>query len=286
MNDRDGVMRRLLCLGASIAASSMLAGCSDDPDPRRFGGTTQVAQAAGSGGIGAGGAAGSGTTTPSGGAAGMSNTALGGAAGSGATVLEPPPCVGCIEVVVPVDPAYRDSASNTPRLVAMFNFVFPAPGVDMSNATVIWRVSSLTQGADLYVTPYAQNGTPGFQGVYRPQTLLTAATGFDGSGTSWVNVELDLANTAPLGGAPADAGAMLDNGGMNKAAVEQLGLQVGALASLTQATTIRVQIDSVTFEGVDPSLTVLRNREFNAGPEDLMLNGFEVPPGTSGPTAY
>jgi hypothetical protein len=200
-----------------------------------------------------------------------------------------------------LDPSYRDAADGMPRLIAMYNFVFPMTGLDMSNAKVTWSLATLTTGADLYVTPFAQNGmTPNnYAGVYRPQTLLTEANGFNASGTPFVDVTLDLANTAPLGAAPApgggsDAGAdageagsdLLDNGGMDKSAVYQLGLQVGALSTLAAPATIRLLLDKVTFTGVDTSNMMLRNRDFSDGAQEFVVNTYNLPPGSAGPTKY
>jgi hypothetical protein len=277
-----------LHLGLFVLATAWLASCSDDPDPRRFMPTGVVAAAGSSGtsgGGGSGGATGSGT--------GGGNTG-GMAAGAAPTTFPPPPCTGCIEMDVPVAP-------GAASLIAMFNFVFPAPGVDMSNATVTFRVSSLSVGADLYVTPFAQNGAAlNYAGVYRPQTVLTATNGFTGTGMDWVNVVLDLANTAPLvaedagappavadaGDAGGSAGGLLPNGGMDKGTIEQLGLQIGALASIPAATTIRVLVDSVTFDGIPAGVMLVRNRDFSDGVQDLAQNDYMVPPGTTGPTKY
>jgi hypothetical protein len=292
-------MQRRLQLGVLLTAGTWLAGCSEDPDGRRFMPTGVVAVAGASGaGAGAAGASGGG----SGGSAGGGNT--GGMSGSGPVTFAPPGCTGCIELDVPVAP-------GAASLVAMFNFVFPEAGLDMSNATVTWRMSALNQGADFYVTPFAQNSmTPlNYAGVYRPQTFLTLENGFTGRGEDWTNVVLDLANTAPLNGAVApppvpvadagadageagtDAGSVgggepLANGGMDKSAIWQLGLQIGALASIAQATTLRILVDSVTIAGVDPNLTQLRNRDFSDGTQDFQANTFQAPPGTAGPTKY
>jgi len=203
-------------------------------------------------------------------------------------------------MVVPVSPRSPAAVQQ-----AMFNFVFTAPGVDMSNGTITFRVRSTTVGADLFVTAFAQNGMPDYPGVYRPQTLLTEANGFSETDEdAWVDIVLDLANTAALGqaltpppagatDAGADAGdvgtappaALLDNGGMDKSAVIQLGLQVGALATLAAPDTITLLIDSVTFGGVSDAQAA--DRDFNDNTaQGFGLTNYMIPPGTTGPTPH
>ena len=294
-------MQRKLCLGFVSIAALYLSACSEgDPDPRRFrrtdvtgaAGSTASVAAAGSGGTPATGAAGAGGT-----ASGGSNA--GGAAGSGSAVpvsFPPPGCTGCLEMDVVIDPAFHDTAvDGSPQyLSTLYNFVFPSTGLDMSNATVTWSVSTLTPGDQVYVTPFAQSGAPAYAGVFRPQTVLSTANGFNTSGTPFVDIVLDLANTAPAGvaatPAPADGGdagpVLLDNGMMDKSAVYQMGIQVGALATLTEPTTIRLLVDKVTITGVDPSNAMLRTREFTMGAEDLVQNTYRVPAGSTPPKPY
>jgi hypothetical protein len=236
------------------------------------------------------------------GVAGASNSGGqgGGGGGGGATVMfAPPGCTGCIEMDVPLDPAFRD-ATGAQNLAAMYNFVFPTTGLDMSNATVTWSIATLTPGADLFVTPYAQNAADlGYTGVYRPETALTEANGFNAAGSPFVDVVLDLANTAPLGvaaggaGTAQDAGGgatggavLLDSGGMDKSRVWQLGIRIGAQTTLAAPVTIRLLVDKVTFTGVDSSNTMLRNRDFSDGAQELMANTFMLPAGSTGPTKY
>jgi hypothetical protein len=250
---------------------------------------------------GSGGGSGAGGGGGAAGAAGASSS--GGQGGGGAVMFGPPGCTGCIEMDVPLDPAFRD-ATGAQNLAAMYNFVFPTTGLDMSNATVTWSIATLTPGTDLFVTPYAQNASDlGYAGVYRPETALTAANGFNAAGTPFVDVVLDLANTAPAGvaagavgtapdaGGADDAGAaggavLLDNGGMDKSRIWQLGIRIGAQTTLAAPTTIRLLVDKVTFTGVDSSNTMLRNRDFSDGPQELMANTFMLPAGSTGPTKY
>jgi hypothetical protein len=256
----------------------------------------EVTAIAGSGG--GSGAAGAG------GAPGTGGGSSGGQGGGGTVMFGPPGCSGCIEMDVPLDPAFRDT-NGAQNLAAMYNFVFPMTGLDMSNATVTWSIATLTPGTDLFVTPYAQNASDlGYTGVYRPETALTAANGFNAAGSPFVDVVLDLANTAPAGvaagaaGTAADAGAdagdagsaggavLLANGGMDKSRIWQLGIRIGAQTTLAAPTTIRLLVDKVTFTGVDGSNTMLRNRDFSDGPQELVANTFMLPVGSTGPTKY
>jgi hypothetical protein len=270
-----------------------LSACSEDPDGRRFL-PSVTASGGSSGAAGAGGGSSAG--------AGGGNSGGSGGAAPGPVMFPPPPCTGCIEMDVPLDPAFRD-ATGAQNLAAMYNFVFPATGLDMSNATVTWSISTLTPGSDLYVTPYAQNAQDlNYAGVYRPETALSAANGFNAAGSPFVDVVLDLANTAPFGAAAGDAGSApdagpdagdagtlagsLDNGGMDKSRIWQLGIRIGAQTTLAAPTTIRLLVDKVTFTGVDGANTMLRNRDFSAGPEELVVNTYMLPPGSTGPTKY
>ena len=280
-------MQRQLTLGFVVVATVWLGACSDqEVDPRRL--NPPIAMAGAGGGAGSGSMAQGGTGSGTGGTAG---------AGTAGTSSGPPPCTGCIEMVVPVSPLTPAAMQQ-----AMFNFVFTGAGVDMSNGTITFRARSLTVGADLFVTAFAQNGAPDYPGVYRPQTLFTEAAGFSETDEeAWVNIVLDLANTAPLGGAApppvaatdagADAGGgtappvQLDNGGMDKSAVIQLGLQVGALPTLAAPDTITLLIDSVTFGGVSDAQAA--DRDFNDNTaQGFGLTNYMIPPGTTGPTPH
>ncbi|HKO94933.1 MAG TPA: hypothetical protein VJU61_27455 [Polyangiaceae bacterium] len=282
-------MQRQLTLGFVVVATVWLGACSDqEVDPRRL--NPPIAMAGTGGGAGSGSMAQGGTGSGTGGSAG---------GGSAGTSSGPPPCTGCIEMVVPVSPLATAAMQQ-----AMFNFVFNAPGVDMSNGTITFRARSLTVGADLFVTAFAQNGAPDYPGVYRPQMLLTEANGFSETNEdAWVNIVLDLANTVPLGGtvapppvattdagggdaeAPPTGGGTLDNGGMDKSAVIQLGLQVGALATLAAPDTIDLLIDSVTFGGVDDPQAADREFDDNTA-QGFTLTNYMIPPGTTGPTPH
>jgi hypothetical protein len=295
-------MQRQLGLAVFSIAALYLSACSEgDPDPRRFRPTDVTGAAGGGGSVNSGGSGGAASGGTGGGVSSGGSNAGGqaGSAGAGSMPLSPPGCTGCLEMDVVLDPAYRDPTDSMPRLIAMYNFQF-ATDVDMSNATVTWSLATLTPNADVYVTPFAQNGAMpnNYAGVYRPQTPLSAANGFTASSSAFVDVVLDLANTAPLGAAPApaagDAGAgdaaagsgLLDNGGMDKSAIFQLGLQVGALSTLAAPTTVRLLLDKVTFTGVDATNTVVRNRDFSDGPQEFMVNSYNLPPGSTGPTKY
>src|SRR6187399_2359070 len=138
-------MHRQLTLGFVVVATVGLGACGDqEVDPRRRNPPLAIA--------GAGGGAGSGSM-----AQGGTGGATGGSAGAGGTPSGPAPCTGCIEMVVPVSPL-----SPAAMQQAMFNFVFTAPGVDMSNGTITFAVRSTTVNANLFVTAFAQNGPPDF----------------------------------------------------------------------------------------------------------------------------
>jgi hypothetical protein len=277
-------MQRQL-LGLLGFAAVWLGACSEDPDGRRrmpiSDAISDVVATAGSGGGAGAGAGGAGAGGAAGAAAGAA-----GQGGGGTVTFPPPPCTGCLEIDVPFDPAFRD-ANGAQNLAAMYNFVFPTTGLDMSNATVTWSVSTLTPGADLYVTPYAQNGQDlNYAGVYRPETALTEANGFNASGSPFVDVVLDLANTTPAGTAAGAVPPALDNGGLDKSRIWQLGIRIGAQTTLATPTTVRLLIDEVTFTGVDSTNTMLRDRDFSDGAQELVVNTYMLPPGSVGPTRF
>jgi len=72
---------------------------------------------------------------------------------------------------------------------------------------------------------------------------------------------------------------------MDKSTIIQLGLQVGALATLAVPDTITLLIDSITFGGVhDPQAA---DREFDDNTaQGFGLTEYMVPPGTTGPTPH
>ena len=259
--------------------------------------------------------AGTGATGGTGGMAGTGGSA-GGTAGSSGVVVPPPPpftgiatCSQCVEVEVPVSGGNTDA--NLLDQVG-FPFYYAAPGQDFSNVTVTWRVMALENDPNLMVAPYIENGAP-YAGVYGALISLSAENFPPGQ---WVDVLFDLSRVPlppalPDGGVDAgaladaggpvvvDAGPLLDGGadagfddgdpaasafrlidpGFDKRLIEQLGLYVGAAATLQGNATARVAIDSVTFTGTPTRANIL----FDTGLEGLNKNTYNEPPGTQGP---
>lgn len=278
-------MTRLVSLGLfGLLGALAFSACSSDEDDGPAGGAGGVAGSGG--GAGTGGAAG-------GGAGGTGGT--GGAAGTGGTGSVPVTCTGCVEITLPVTAA--DQALTPPLNSAFYQFTFPAPGVDLSNATVTWRVQVLTPSATFYLQTASQNGASNnYAGSYVNYTTLTE-TSFPAG--QWVDV---VQNLAALGGGagdagvgdageePSDAGAgdagdaapPPATGVFDKSRVESVSLQVGVVAP--NAGTVTIVIDSVTFTGVDA--TAVPNKTFDTGVDGLSLNNFQIPPGATPPVAH
>jgi hypothetical protein len=289
-------MQKLVTYGLITSLCALLTSACADSDGERPGATGGTGGSAGqTGGGGTGGVTGTGGT--------------GGVTGTGGTgSATPPACSQCVEATVNV---------TGPMQQAQFIFRQGTITYDMSNALVVWRVRLLTPpseipGEQMIVTPYAQNNTP-YPGVYRPQTMLTTANGFNSDDpNAWVNVTLDLANTAPVGvivtppvtppavDAGADGGAdaeappagpppQLDNnaGAFDKSLVFQYGIQVGVLGTYTgTGGNVRIAIDSVTYRTVDGQpITELPDQNFATTIEGLQLDGYMVP-GTTGAPVY
>lgn len=267
-----------------VGAAAALVACGDDD-----GGTTPgnggSGGRAGSGGngnnAGNGGAAGNGT----GGNAGNANGGNGGngGAGPGPDLAPRGTCTGCVEIIVPVT-GPNDGSPLVPVNVndqASYIFTVAAPGADFSNGVATFRIQALETNANLNVSPFAQNGAPSYPGVY-PAGLTFSAT--DLPLGQWVDLELNLAQYAPVAGAgdagppPADAGdagALLPNNGFDKSAVAQYGITVGASAALVGSAVVRLLVDSVTITGSDQT-----SKTFDAGLEGFALNAYQVPAGT------
>ncbi len=261
-------MNRLSALGLFTLIGLAAVGCGDDDDP--------TPPAGGAGGMGGTGGS---MTAGSGGATGgtMMTGGSGGMGGMGVA-----PCTGCVELSVPYDAANEGS---------IFHFVFAAP-VDLSTATMTWRVQVPTANGDQFLQLISQNGMElNYSGVYTSYANLTAAAFPAGQ---WVDVSLDFnripllpgdagapdaaAPVADAGGADAsvgDAGAgealePLDNpGNFDKTVAATVGIQLGAAASATAPGTVEVLVDSVTFTGVDG----VPDKTFTTSAEDLVYNG-------------
>jgi hypothetical protein len=196
-------------------------------------------------------------------------------------------CTGCVELIVPaVGP---NSATNLADQVG-FQFSVPAPGADMTNGVLTWRIAAVAPDVDTFVTLYAQNGMAlNYAGAYLTRALDPAVF----AANTFVDVVFDLAS---IGGAAGDAGAPVGDAGdagggapagtpptivgtFDKSLIIQYGITVGVGATFTGSGTVRVAVDSVDVVGV----TGQASKTFNASAESLAINAFEVPPGTPAP---
>jgi hypothetical protein len=286
-------MQKLVTYGLLTSLCALLTSACADSEGERPGTTA-----------GTGGTAGqTATNGGSGGTAGSGGT--GGTPGTGGTgAAAPPACSGgCVEITVPV---------TAPSQQAQFIFRNGTTTYDMTDALVVWRIRLVTPaseipGDQMFVTPFAQNNDP-YPGVFRPQTTLSTANGFDPNGAdAWVNVTFDMANTAPVGvivtpPAPvADAGAdggadaeapptepvQLDNaaGAFDKATVFQYGIQVGVLGTYAgTGGNVHIVVDSVTYRTVGGApIATLPDQTFTSALEGLQLDGYMAPTGTGAP---
>lgn len=283
-------MRSFLTYGfISLATVASLYACGDD--------SGDDGGVAGSGGSTAGqggtaGASNAGNGGSGGATGGSTNGGSGGAGGAGPDVTPQATCTGCVELISPVT-----GPNNATNLAdqAIFQFSYPAPGVDFSNAVITWRVMPVANNDNLFLNTFAQNGAPGFAGVY-PTYLPLSTANFPAG--QWRDVVLDLSayrgTVTPDAGADAgeppvvadagDAGPAgpLDPGNFAKEFVQAIGIQIGAGAALTGSATVRVAVDSVTITGVpsQPGYT------FDANAQGLATNPFELPPGTPQPVFH
>lgn len=276
-------MRSFLTYGLiSLVGVAALYACGDDSGD----GTTTP----GTGGTsGAGGSAGVGGGAGSTGVGGGAGSGVSGGGGSGGVASVPANCTGCVELEVPF---------TAPAQAALYQIVYPAPGLDFSNATITWSVQLLAGGdPNLFIKLQIQNGVAlGYQGYYgAPATVLTAANFAPGQ---WVNVTLNTATIPAVAGGAGDAGAPDGGadagdsgvvapvaGAFDKSKVEQLQFQLGSTATFTGSQNLAVEIDSVVITGV----TGTTGATFNAGVEGLALNnygGSPTPVGTPAVAAH
>lgn len=296
-------MRTFVAFGIAswVAAAGMVA-CGDDDtsDAPALGGSGGAGGSAG--GAGSGGMAG---TSGSGGATGGSGAGNGGTGGSGGAppdVSAQATCTGCVELITPVV-----GPRSQANLADEASYIFPlgAP-VDFSDGVVTWRIAAVQPNAGYTVVLFAQNGQAlNFAGVYAETTLTPAAF----PANQFRDISLDLAAIpAALGdaGAPdasvppvdepdvADAGAA-DAGdagpistppnvtdGFDKSQIIQLGLFVGVNEAFTGNATVRVAVDQVTVTGVPGQA----DRTFTTGVDGLVINQYNVPPGTPAPVFH
>lgn len=289
-------MRRItLGVLSLVGAAALVVACGDDEGGTPgSGGTSNNGGAAGASGNTNGGNAGA-AGANTGGTAGGGTAGNAGAAGGGpGPDLDPiATCTGCVELIAPVT-GPNDNSVNPPinqQDQVSFIFTIPAPGGDFSNGVVTWRIQALETNANLTVNLFAQNGAPGYAGVY-PVTRTLAAT--DLAVGTWTDVVLDLSQYEPLAGAGGDAGpppaadagdgggALLPNNGFNKAAVAQYGITLGINNTTTGSAVVRVAVDSVTITGAPGQTT----KTFDAGVEGLAINQYQVPTGTPAPVHH
>jgi hypothetical protein len=281
-------MRSFLALGVvSLVVAAGMVACGDDSgdDGTGLGGTGGTA-GGGSGGGGAGGTSGGGTG--GGGTGGTTGGTGGGTGGAGGAPAALATCTGCVELIVPVTGPNDNGGTTNLNDQVGYQFTFPAPGVDFSDGVVTWRIAAVEPNANYFINLYAQNGAPGYAGIFPVYTALAPA---QFAANAFVDVTLDISGYASIAGdagtePPAadagDAGGPLDPGNFNKAAVEAIGIQVGASGALTGSAIVRVAVDSVTITGVPGQA----NRTFTAGAEGLAINMFQVPTGTQAPVHH
>jgi hypothetical protein len=278
-------MRSLLAIGLLSLTTVTLFACGDD--------SGNGANTAGTGGeAGAGGSAGS------------SNAGTGGGAGSAGTSGGVALCSGCVQLTIPFTAAAQS---------ALYQFSYSAPGYDLSNAVVTWKIQTTTPNAGIFVQPRAQNGSrvapngatvyPGYYNA--DMTPLTAANFPAGE---WHDVVLDFTKIAGVGvpdagadtgdaavatdaGDAGDAGVAAADAAaappaatvpFDKSEVESIQLSVGATTADTG--TITVLIDSVTITGVLQTT----GATFIVSTDGLSLNNYSgspTPPGTPAPIA-
>jgi hypothetical protein len=270
-------MRSFLTYGAiSLVGIAALYACGDDSGD----GSTSTAGTGGQGGTaGTGGSSGGTSMSGAGGGAGASG-------GSGGAPSVPANCTGCVEIQIPFAAASQ---------AALYQIVYPAPGLDFSNATITWAVQVLA-GADpnLFVKLQIQNGAPNYPGYYNAAATALTTAGFPAG--SFVNVTLNTATIPAVGGggggvgdAGADAGdagaAPAPAGAFDKSKVEQLQIQFGSTAAFTGTQNLAVELDGVTITGV----TGTTGATFAAGVEGLTLNNYPnspTPVGAGAPVAH
>ncbi len=283
-------MRSFLTYGLiSLVGVASLYACGDDSGDGDGGaGTGGTGGTAGQGGS-------AGASGGNGGSAGATGGNGGGGGAGGATGPGPAPtanCQGCAQLSVLVG-----ATPVNPTNGSQGGYMFSAVGdnlepYDLTAVTAItWRVQALTTAATYFVQPFLQNGppeNPTFNlGSYPVPAFLTPAAFPAGM---WVDVVLDVAAIPGSGGADAgvdagegevadagDAGVTLLTA-FDKSKVRQLGLNVGATTA-GPAGWVSVQVDSVTVAGTSN----FTSKTFNTDLEGLVLNMFEVPPGTLPP---
>jgi hypothetical protein len=187
---------------------------------------------------------------------------------------------------------------------ASYIFALGAP-VDFSDAVITWRIAAVEPNANYSVVLFAQNGQGlGFAGAYLDTALVPTAF----PANQFREISLDLASVAaapgdagvPDAGEP-DAGDVIGGDGdagdagaqpatplpnvidaFDKSQVIQIGIFVGVNEAFTGSATVRVAVDQVTITGVPSQV----DRTFTAGAENLVINQYNIPPGTPAPVHH
>lgn len=286
-------MRSFLTYGfISLVGVAALYACGDDDG----GASPATGGTGGSAGAGTGGTAGN-AGAAGGGAGGSSGTAgNGGSGGAGPDVTPIATCTGCVELITPVTGPNDNGGATNLADQAIFQFSFPAPGVDFTNGVVTWKVMALANNDNYFLNTFAQNGAPSYSGVY-PTYMALSAANFPPN--TWVNVVLNLAAYrggltsdagADAGGVAAvdagadagDAGAPLDPGTFVKEQVQALGIQIGVSQAFTGSAVVHLAIDSVTITGVPGQAGFT----FDTTADGLAANTYQLPPGTPAPVHH
>ncbi len=260
--------RELAILDAVGGSSGNMGEGVGGASPSGSGGEAGSLSGSGGGaGLASGGSGGSGV----GGTASLSNA---GAAGDGAVTpdagdeFEPPEaiCTGCVELTVPFAPL---ASGLQQQAIFQLNYT---PALDFSNAVVTWRVQVLEglNRSDLNLYLVTQNGEAQlFNGVFGTPRAFTAQNGFVAG--NWTDVGLDVsASPVPAAG---------DTTSFDKRVVQSVAIIIAAAGNLAGPITARVLVDSVTIAGVPAS----GGATFTLSSEGLILNQYEVPPGTGQP---
>jgi hypothetical protein len=205
----------------------------------------------------------------------------GGSAGSGGAAVEAT-CSGCVVLTVPipatpVDPVYGSQATY------VFQSVASAPPFDLDGVSrITWRIRRLSGGPSYVVRPFLQMGPPEdleFVGAYADVTRLSDGAFRAGA---WVDVVLQVAAIPVSSGDAGLAEGTFEDiavqAGFDKSRVRGVGFAVGALPTAL-AGTASVELDAVIVDGVGNFAT----KVFVTSLEGLVLNSFELPPGTPAP---
>lgn len=273
-------MRSFRALGfLTLLGAFALVGCGDDDGDGGTGGTGGTG--GGNGGTGGGQGGSGGGQGGSGGGQGGSGGGQGGTGGTGPDVSPQATCTGCVELIVPVTGPNDNGGTTNLQDQVSWIFTFTPP-VDMSNAVITWNVQAVEANENAFVQLFAQNGMDNaYAGIYPAGQALSAANFPAGQFRPLV---LDLTQYAGVDGGdagapPADAGdggALIDPGTFDKSQVAQIGITLGAGATLTGSDVLRIAVDSVEFEGVPGQA----DRTFTTGIEGLGINQYQVPTGT------